>query len=58
MAASRMFNGSEKNEAQIVHQPNEFDNFTVGIVQYMDHIALDSAREGFIAALHENGYGR
>ena len=28
----------------------------VGIVQYMDHSALDAAREGFIAALKENGY--
>lgn len=29
---------------------------TIGIVQYMDHIALDSAREGFIEALKDNGY--
>lgn len=29
---------------------------TVGIIQYNDHIALDSAREGFIAALKDNGY--
>ncbi len=29
---------------------------TVGIIQYMDHVALDSAREGFIEALKENGY--
>lgn len=29
---------------------------TVGIVQYMDHVALDSAREGFVTALKENGY--
>jgi len=29
---------------------------SVGIVQYMDHVALDSAREGFVAALKENGY--
>lgn len=29
---------------------------TVGIIQYMDHVALDSAREGFIQALEDNGY--
>lgn len=32
------------------------DKPTIGIVQYIDHIALDSAREGFIAALKDNGY--
>lgn len=29
---------------------------TVGIVQYIDHVALDAAREGFVAALADNGY--
>lgn len=29
---------------------------TIGIIQYMDHSALDAAREGFIAALKDNGY--
>ena len=28
----------------------------VGIIQYMEHVALDSAREGFITALKDNGY--
>jgi putative ABC transport system substrate-binding protein len=28
----------------------------IGIIQYMDHVALDSAREGFVAALNDNGY--
>ena len=28
----------------------------VGIIQYMEHVALDSAREGFITALRDNGY--
>ena len=28
----------------------------IGIIQYMDHVALDNAREGFIAALADNGY--
>jgi putative ABC transport system substrate-binding protein len=30
--------------------------FTIGIVQFMEHVALDKAREGFIAALKDNGY--
>jgi len=29
---------------------------TVGIVQYIDHVALDASREGFVAALADNGY--
>lgn len=29
---------------------------TIGIIQYVEHVALDSAREGFIDALSENGY--
>jgi hypothetical protein len=29
---------------------------TVGIIQYMDHSALDAARKGFVNALSENGY--
>ena len=28
----------------------------IGIVQYQNHVALDSAREGFIKALADNGY--
>ena len=28
----------------------------VGIIQYVEHQALDDAREGFLAALEENGY--
>ncbi len=28
----------------------------IGIVQYVDHVALDSSREGFIAALKDKGY--
>ena len=28
----------------------------VGIVQYMDHVALDAARQGFVDALADNGY--
>ena len=32
------------------------DMLSVGILQYVEHEALDAAREGFIAALEENGY--
>jgi len=31
-------------------------NPTIGIIQYVEHVALDSAREGFIDALADNGY--
>lgn len=30
--------------------------FTIGVIQYTAHSALDAAREGFISALKENGY--
>jgi len=29
---------------------------SIGIIQYVEHVALDSAREGFIKALSDNGY--
>lgn len=29
---------------------------SIGIIQYVEHVALDAAREGFIAALKDNGY--
>jgi putative ABC transport system substrate-binding protein len=29
---------------------------TIGIIQYVQHIALDAAREGFIKALEDNGF--
>lgn len=29
---------------------------TIGIIQYVEHVALDSARDGFIDALDDNGY--
>lgn len=40
--------GSDQSEEEKV--------FNIGIIQYMDHIALDSAKEGFVAALADNGY--
>lgn len=32
------------------------DKLSVGIIQYVEHKALDASREGFIDALAENGY--
>lgn len=29
---------------------------SIGIIQYVEHIALDASRDGFIAALKDNGY--
>lgn len=37
-------------------QPTSSEKVTVGIVQYMDHIALDASKDGFIDALKDNGY--
>jgi len=34
----------------------ESDVKTIGIVQYVEHVALDSSREGFVDALSDNGY--
>ena len=31
-------------------------NYNIGIIQYAEHVALDSAREGFVDALKDNGY--
>ena len=28
----------------------------IGIIQYVEHVALDAAREGFVQALKDNGY--
>lgn len=30
--------------------------YSIGIIQYMEHVALDSARQGFVDALKDNGY--
>jgi len=44
--------GSEQTDSQ----SGEEKVLNIGIVQYVDHVALDAAREGFIAALSDNGY--
>ncbi|NLJ41061.1 MAG: ABC transporter substrate-binding protein [Clostridiales bacterium] len=32
------------------------DKQSIGIIQYVEHVALDKAREGFVDALKDNGY--
>ena len=44
--------GTEKTESQSTTEKV----YNIGIVQYVEHVALDAAREGFIAALKDNGY--
>lgn len=39
-----------------VSQTSTSKKLSVGIIQYVDHIALNSAREGFITALKDKGY--
>ena len=34
----------------------ERDKPLIGIIQIVDHVALDAARQGFVDALAENGY--
>jgi len=38
------------------NQTAENEKKTIGIIQYVEHNALDAAREGFIKALSDNGY--
>ena len=44
--------GSEKAESQ----SEDEKVYNIGIVQYVEHVALDAARDGFIDALKDNGY--
>ncbi len=44
--------GSQQTDSQ----SSEEKVFNIGIIQYVEHVALDSAREGFITALADNGY--
>ncbi|MEA2015194.1 MAG: ABC transporter substrate-binding protein [Actinomycetota bacterium] len=32
------------------------EDITIGVIQYVEHVALDAARDGFIDALEDNGY--
>lgn len=38
------------------NQTNDKKKLSIGIIQYMDHSALDASREGFVTALKDNGY--
>lgn len=38
------------------NQASTQKKLTVGIIQYVDHVALNAARDGFIKALKDNGY--
>lgn len=37
-------------------ESNSSEQIDIGIIQYMEHVALDQAREGFVDALSDNGY--
>ncbi|MEG2928406.1 MAG: ABC transporter substrate binding protein [Oscillospiraceae bacterium] len=37
-------------------QKDKKEKIKIGILQYMEHTALDEARDGFVAALKENGF--
>jgi len=47
---------TEAPAAEETAEPEEALSFTIGIVQIVEHAALDAAREGFIQALADNGY--
>lgn len=47
---------ADTNNSKSNIQTADTKKLEIGIVQYMEHVALDAAREGFIAALKENGY--
>lgn len=46
---------SKKNEGND-NKKGTSKKLSVGIIQYMEHVALDDARKGFIDALKDNGY--
>jgi len=47
---------TEAPAAEETEAPEETLSFTIGIVQIVEHAALDASREGFIQALADNGY--
>lgn len=53
LAAAVIALGAGCTSSATKEQSNEA---TIGIVQYVDHVALDAAREGFVTALADNGY--
>lgn len=46
----------QTNQPEPSEQPEQSEPFEIGIIQYMDHVALDDARKGFVDALKDNGY--
>ena len=56
IGASGCTNGSKGNTESKESTQTQSEKLSIGIVQYMEHSALDAAREGFIAALKDNGY--
>ena len=46
----------QQEEAEGVEQTSGTGGYRIGIIQYNEHVALDSAREGFLEALADNGY--
>ena len=49
--------GQQKSEpSQQPEGSGAAEPMKIGIIQYTEHVALDSAREGFLEALEENGY--
>ncbi|HHV95067.1 MAG TPA: ABC transporter substrate-binding protein [Clostridiaceae bacterium] len=45
-----------ENVTQDTKETNTSKKQKIGIIQYIEHVALDAAREGFVAALEDNGY--
>lgn len=46
--------GSNSNKTNTASADTK--KLNIGVIQYMEHSALDAAREGFISALKDNGY--
>lgn len=49
-------NGDADNTAQAQDAGTDAKVYQIGIIQQMDHVALNGAKDGFIQALADNGY--
>jgi len=56
MAAGCAKNGTKESDVASTVSSDSSKKYSIGIIQYVDHVALNSAREGFIDALKDNGY--
>ncbi|MCI8594660.1 MAG: ABC transporter substrate-binding protein [Oscillospiraceae bacterium] len=54
IAALAACTGGEPEESG-TPAPTDGEHYTIGIIQQMEHVALDGAREGFVAALADKG---